>query len=1487
MATEQLLASLSDADLDALPGEYKCPITMSVLEDPVDMPCCERTVSRGALVMWCDQNAYGTTCPVCGTDLPRDFDALDLRRNLTLATLICDHLQRIVVQQATAHSASGDAEGGSTPTVHVWSGTLQRLSKAQCGLLTLRVKRSRFKMQRKLVVFCLDISGSMSGNPIRQLGTSMQYIVDVAPRMPSVDVRVVTYNTRATVVELRSATNLAAGGGTEFRCAIDKARELVESNRATSNDIVFMSDGGTMNGETVGQYVQDVFEDVRAAVNLHTVGFSGGCATQVLNSMRLGSGTFRFCEPSDGDEALSTKMAELFQLCSSGGTESVSLNLSLDTQAHPDATAPVKLDERGWGTLEAWVTLPQLQNSGSSDTAGASDPHSAQQASRDPDHLGTRAASEEPAGERLQVQVTSSVDDATPVEVEVIDAPASSLTVYRRADALLDSITRRVLTLVQQPYEHDSHNVAVTVLQTRLEDVRIETAEQSEQRRERLETRLTTLEQQLACWVAGEALDVRRLRDMQYSSLFGLSNTRTRGGKRVADATSTVRAAVPVRSQTVGKQHSALEHPTEFFQRYKRVPRDLASGNLIERIKCDNARDTNTGVRTATNDEVCAKDPDHGMNALMWAAYCGHTTILKVLLERYKNGEFPDLDLFDTNDDEETALTLAVKGRGFHRCIAMLLEAGAKLPEERIKGLLQFCVRHQYMDTHTLLQSFTDEGLTPLDHTMTLTALSSALVLYNRAAPAVRAKQPSYLPTLLALAVKQVLKRAPSTEAMRASIEPILEVAPPVAVTFDLMRRVVGKRWKDVPCFLPLAELLLAKAPDVALERDSDTNSTLLFSAAFAGNVDAVTLLAKTYKVDVNASGIQGSTALHAAAKMGSVETMEVLLDLGARVDATNAKGNSALWDACEGGHLDVIDFLLSYGLDPSTLNDEGDDIIHLVCRFGKPEALQLLVRVVSPELLTHVSPFDGFTPVMTCAEGNQPVCLEVLANTHAVDVNTTTAPDNALVPGGNALHVAAFYGCTGVVSQLRTMGVDVNAVDAHGLTPLHHAVMRGSLDMVRALLDQEVSTTVPDAMGMTAAEYSRTAAMEACFVPPLTRLAATLNAVTSTQLKAAVDSLGWMNAQYVGRTISLCTRTGIPPLTRAIMMEDRVTVETLLALDATPRSDRFNLLPRDWYARAALKRTAPDLEAGINPTQERVTVLPTAQTHGPLFHLDALSKEEACRDLPSTLLQRSRLFINAVMPADQTKPDPVSVLKIEGATRAVTALPRHALFKDLARSKVLWEAKMLLIGLSQGPLPYDLAPESLLALALFTNNALVSKVVNGVLTGAVDAGDSVDTVHRYKQVLSGAVWQCPSLVGEAFIASDDLDRTLLPLDAEVAWPTMMSATTLWRLALDNVPSFTTNSAKGTVLLLKAKPEDSRLRVVAQASVYRFDSEVLVPPGTRFKVTKWYHGCEIALGQANVREHSYLVEKRSTSSRLGYERMLSSQKSLIIELTEQ
>lgn len=207
-------------------------------------------------------------------------------------------------------------------------------------------------------------------------------------------------------------------------------------------------------------------------------------------------------------------------------------------------------------------------------------------------------------------------------------------------------------------------------------------------------------------------------------------------------------------------------------------------------------------------------------------------------------------------------------------------------------------------------------------------------------------------------------------------------------------------------------------------------------------------------------------TPLHLAIEMGNFHLVQFLLKLPTiNVNSFTSTGLTGLHMAIRSDNLNIVKYLCE---------DSGIDI----------EAT-----------LTYVSPLIYATLIST------PTILKVLID-HGADVNKTFTTDclNSLmfaiyknkkeqswilaesgicplhtdVKKWNALHYATLYKSTDkLLKKLIEIGCDKNGITREGMTPLHHAVISGSISAVKILVAINADIHITDENGLTALHYA------------------------------------------------------------------------------------------------------------------------------------------------------------------------------------------------------------------------------------------------------------------------------------------------------------------------------------------------------------------------------------------------------------------------------
>jgi ankyrin repeat protein len=273
-----------------------------------------------------------------------------------------------------------------------------------------------------------------------------------------------------------------------------------------------------------------------------------------------------------------------------------------------------------------------------------------------------------------------------------------------------------------------------------------------------------------------------------------------------------------------------------------------------------------------------------------------------------------------------------------------------------------------------------------------------------------------------------------------------------------------------------------------------------LINAVRSKDVAAVRSLLKQ-RVNVNAPQGDGATALHWAAHLNDVTVADLLIRSGARPGVANENGFTPLHLACTNRSAAMVERLLSAGADANAASLNGETVLMTCARAGEPKAVKALL--VKGARVNVAEKAHDQTALMWGAAQRHPEVTELLVEAGAEikarsriytqtvvgeqtqrfgreELNYTVLrggstallfaarsgdvgsarvllaaganSNDALPDGTSALVMAAHSGHSEVGSLLLDKGANPDSADA-GYTPLHAAVLRSDLNLVKALL--------------------------------------------------------------------------------------------------------------------------------------------------------------------------------------------------------------------------------------------------------------------------------------------------------------------------------------------------------------------------------------------------------------------------------------------------
>ena len=251
-------------------------------------------------------------------------------------------------------------------------------------------------------------------------------------------------------------------------------------------------------------------------------------------------------------------------------------------------------------------------------------------------------------------------------------------------------------------------------------------------------------------------------------------------------------------------------------------------------------------------------------------------------------------------------------------------------------------------------------------------------------------------------------------------------------------------------------------------------------AAVLAGDVEAVKRLLEL-GLPVNAFDSKGSTALIHACGQGQTALVRLLMTHGADAGIAAVSSVSALWAALSQAHTEVLQELLLGGADVNQ-TVAGFPPLHLASALGSTEHAAMLleygadVQARDAQAQTALHAAAGFL----ASEKAKLDSVLLIDSLLRADIPTDAADKH----GQTALHLlcgASLQKSQALKEGLVLSALDrllqeapaIDALDARGFTPLHHAAARGYSQLASRLLRAGADRQLRDNLGRSAYDFA------------------------------------------------------------------------------------------------------------------------------------------------------------------------------------------------------------------------------------------------------------------------------------------------------------------------------------------------------------------------------------------------------------------------------
>ncbi|XP_058536082.1 ankyrin repeat domain-containing protein 55 [Ochotona princeps] len=293
-------------------------------------------------------------------------------------------------------------------------------------------------------------------------------------------------------------------------------------------------------------------------------------------------------------------------------------------------------------------------------------------------------------------------------------------------------------------------------------------------------------------------------------------------------------------------------------------------------------------------------------------------------------------------------------------------------------------------------------------------------------------------------------------------------------------------------------------------DSSEEVDLSMVYQAASHGDVNALTAVIREDPSILECCDSEGCTPLMHAVSGRQVDTVKLLLKMGANINMQDAYGRTSLCLATYLGWLEGCVSLLRNGAKHNIPDKNGRLPLHAATAEPDVRLLTVLLQQSSLSEINHQDN-EGMTPLHWAAFHNRPQHTQMLlkkgADPTLVDKDFKTALHWAVQSGNRILcsiilshpqgpsivnyddesgktcvHIAAAAGFSDIITELaRVPECHLQALDVDDRTPLHWAAAAGKAECVQSLLELGMDSNLRDINESTPLAYALYCGHTAC----------------------------------------------------------------------------------------------------------------------------------------------------------------------------------------------------------------------------------------------------------------------------------------------------------------------------------------------------------------------------------------------------------------------